>query len=193
MTTKVFFCFDHEDLADERIDLVRKHWQSKEGHEDAGFFDEQDVKDFTLSGNASLKRMIDTGLEHSSATCVLIGTNTSARRWVRYAIVESVQRGNRLIGVHINAIPDRLRRTKPLGRNPLEHLALSFTADGASIKVLQYSNGAWIPAPDNPGWPLSKPTSAERRGRSMQLSTMYRLHDWVTDNGPENFDGWLGL
>jgi hypothetical protein len=146
-----------------------------------------------MSGQSAIKRLIDGGLENSCVTCVLIGTHTYSRRWVRYEISESLQRGNRLVGVHINGIPDRSRRTKPAGRNPLEHLALSIADDGSSIKVLHYANGSWIPSPDNPGWPLSKPAPAEKRGKSLQLSSMYRVYDWVAGNGPENFDSWLGV
>jgi hypothetical protein len=192
MSIRVFFCFDHEDVSDQRVDLVRQHWLSKDDREDTGIFDGRNLQGFTLSGNAAVKRLIDGNLEHTLATCVLIGTNTWARRWVRYAIVESIQRGNRVVAVHINGIPDRSRRTKPAGRNPLEHLAFSFAADGTSLKVMQYSSGDWVSFPDNKGWPLSKPASGQRRGKSLQLSSLYRTYDWIADNGAENLEVWVG-
>jgi antiphage defense system Thoeris ThsB-like protein len=191
--TRVYFCFHYQDVVDQRVQVVRKHWLSKEDHDDSGSFDGTIWNNAAQSGPVAVRRLIDHALENTSVTCVLIGTQTYARRWVRYEIIESIQRRNRLIGVHINGIPDRSRRTSPAGRNPLEHLALSIADDGSSVKVLQYANGDWIPSPDNPGWPLSKPAPADRRGKSLQLSTMYRVYDWAADNGPENFDGWLGL
>ena len=190
---RVYFCFHYQDVIDQRVPIVRKHWLSKEDHDDAGSFDGTTWNSASQSGPAYIRRLIDHDLEHTSVTCVLIGTQTYARRWVRYEIIESIQRRNLLIGVHINGIPDKSRRTSPPGRNPLEHLALSIADDGTSVKVLQYSSGDWIPFADSPGWSLSKPAPAERRGKSLQLSTMYRVYDWVTDNGPENFDRWLGV
>jgi len=112
---------------------------------------------------------------------------------VRYEIIQSIQRGNRVVAVHVNGIPDRAHRTKPAGRNPLEHLALSIPRDGSSVEIMQYANGAWTPSTtDTTSWPLSKPAAEGRRGKSFQLSTLYPVHDWVRDNGPENLDRWLG-
>jgi antiphage defense system Thoeris ThsB-like protein len=191
MAKRVYFCFHHQDLVDWRVQVVRNHWLSREGHEDAGLFDEPTWDESSMSGQAAIKRLINSGLENTSATCVLIGTQTWQRRWVRYEIIESVQRGNRIIAVHVNGIADRNNRIKPEGRNPLEHLALSFPNDGASVQVLQYAHGAWIPAIDTTGWRLSKPASEKRRGKTVQLSLMYPVHDWVRDNGLEHLDRWL--
>ena len=192
MAKRVYFCFHHQDLIDWRIQVVRNQWLAAEDHEDAGLFDEPTWDESSMSGQAAIKRLIDGGLENTSATCVLIGTHTWHRRWVRYEIVESLQRGNRMVGVHVNGIPDRARRTKPPGRNPLEHLALSIPRDGASVQVLQYANGTWAPATDTTGWPLSKPAAESRRGKTVQLSAMFPVHDWIKDNGPDNLDQWLG-
>lgn len=192
MSSRAFFCYDAEDVASQRVELVRQHWLTGEGCEDAGIFDGEDLRGFTISGDAAVKQMIEGNLAHTTVTCVLIGTHTWTRRWVRYAIVESIQRGNRLLGLHINGIPDRARRTLPLGRNPFDYLAFSFPEDGSSIKVLQYSRGDWEPFPDNPGWPLSKPAAGSRRGRSPQLSSIYKTYDWAKDGGPENLHRWLG-
>jgi len=193
MTKKVYFAFHYQDAVDLRADVVRNHWLAKADREDAGFFDDLTWGDSSLAGYASIKRLLTSSLDHTSVTCVLIGSQTSARRWVRYEIIESVQRGNLLLGVHINGIPDKSQRTKPAGPNPFEQLTLAISADGSSIKVLQYANNAWLPYEDHPGWPLSKPAAPERRGKRIQLSTRYRVYDWVTDNGPDNFEKWIGL
>ncbi|WP_082396376.1 TIR domain-containing protein [Sphingopyxis macrogoltabida] len=37
-----------------------------------------------------------------SATCVLVGTETWSREWVRYEISRSLARGNGLVAVHID-------------------------------------------------------------------------------------------
>jgi len=52
----------------------------------------------------ALKRLINSELENSTVTAVLIGTQTWPRRWVRYEIMKSIGSGNKIIGVYINAI-----------------------------------------------------------------------------------------
>ena len=96
---KIYFSFHHQDVVDLRADVVR-HWLAKAAGEDAGFFDEMTWGDAILGGHAFIKRMLTSGLDDTSVTCVLIGSQTSARRWVRYEIVESIQRGNLLLGAH---------------------------------------------------------------------------------------------
>jgi hypothetical protein len=57
---------------------------------------------------------------------------------------------------------------------------------------MQYINGTWTPSTDTEGWHLTKLAPGERRGKSVQLSSRYPVHDWVADNGAENLDHWLG-
>lgn len=65
----------------------------------------------------ALKNLINKGLEGTSATCVLIGSETYLRPWVRYELLKSLKNGNTLFGVHINGIKDKNSKTKDLGKN----------------------------------------------------------------------------
>ena len=185
---KVYFSHD---LDDPRADVVREHWLSQPGHEEAGFFDALTWGDATMGGPGTIKRMLAEALENTSVTCVLIGPQTAAKRWVRYEIVESIQRRNRLIGVHISGIPDKSKKTASAGKSPFEELALAISDDGSSVKVLQYQHKTWLPYDDKPGWPLANPAPAPRRGKRIQLSTLYKVYDWVADNGPQNLETWI--
>lgn len=187
---KIYFSHD---LDEPRADIVRQHWVAQPGHEEAGFFDALTWGDATLAGPATIKRMLANALANTSITCVLIGPQTHGRRWVRYEIIESIQRRNLLVGVHVSGIPDQSRKTIRTGKNPFEELAIAIADDGASVKVLQYAHDAWLPYDDKPGWPLANPAPAHRRGKRIQLSSLYRVYDWVTDNGQENFEKWIGL
>jgi hypothetical protein len=52
--------------------------------------------------------------------CVLIGTDTWQRRWVKYEIARAIIDGRGLLAVHINNIRHHQTRTMhPLGINPL--------------------------------------------------------------------------
>jgi hypothetical protein len=189
MTKKIYFSHD---LDEPRADVVRNHWLAQPGHEEAGFFDALTWGDATMAGPATIRRLLSSALDNTTVTCVLIGTQTSTRRWVRYEIVESIQRRNRIIGIHINGIPDKSQQTKALGPNPFELLAIAIADDGASVKVLQYAHNSWLPYEDQTGWPLVNPAPLHRRGKRIQLSTLYRVYDWVADNGQENFEKWVG-
>jgi MTH538 TIR-like domain (DUF1863) len=69
-----------------------------------------------------LKRLINSGLEQTSVTCVLIGTETWKRPWVRYEILKSYERGNALPGIHINGIEDKNNQIFSQGLNPFAYL-----------------------------------------------------------------------
>src|SRR5262245_25242640 len=112
---KVYFSHD---LDEPRADVVRKHWLAQPGHEEGGFFDALTWGDATMAGPATVRKMLASALDDTSVTCVLIGPQTAGQRWVRYEIVESIQRRNLLIGVHISGIPDHAQRTAPKGKSP---------------------------------------------------------------------------
>jgi hypothetical protein len=184
--------FSH-DLDEPRAEVVRRHWLSRPDREDAGFFDALTWGDATMAGPATIRRLLAGALENTSVTCVLIGPETAGRRWVRYEIVESIQRRNLLIGVHISAIPDHARRAVARGKNPFEELAIAVADDGQSVRVLHYREHAWMIYQDNHGWKLARPAAEHRRGKRYQLSSLYSVYDWVADNGPANFEQWIGL
>src|SRR5438445_13666900 len=110
MTSRVFFTFHYEDVKTFRANVVRKHSVTKQ-QGDAGFFDASIWEDAKRYGDESLKRLVNTNLENTSVTCALIGSDTWSRRWVRYEILKSYDRGNKLMGVHINSIADKNRQT----------------------------------------------------------------------------------
>jgi len=81
---------------------VRNHGLTKDNN--AGFFDASLWESVKRSGPAALKRLINEGLQNTSVTCVLIGSETYVRPWVRYELLKSFRRGNSLLGIHVNAI-----------------------------------------------------------------------------------------
>lgn len=115
MTRRVYFAFYYKrDIW--RVNVVRKSWVTQE-REAAGFFDASLWEEAETEGDAALKRLIKTGLKNTSATAVLIGKETSKRKWVRYEISESHRRGNGLLGVYIHNIKDQNENTDAQGSN----------------------------------------------------------------------------
>ncbi len=87
MARHVFFSFHYQrDIW--RANVVRNSWVTQD-REAAGFWDESLWEEAQKKGDAAIKRMIDEGLKNTSVTVVLIGAETSGRKYVRYELQES--------------------------------------------------------------------------------------------------------
>src|SRR6266446_9625031 len=118
MARRVFFSFHYDDVKTFRANVVRNHGIVKKDTEEVGFFDASIWEDAKRHGDAAVKRLINSNVENTSVTCALIGTETWQRRWVRYEILKSYDRGNKLLGVHINGVKDKYQQTYAQGRDP---------------------------------------------------------------------------
>ncbi|HTB80262.1 MAG TPA: TIR domain-containing protein [Opitutaceae bacterium] len=192
MAKRVFFSFHYQDVIDFRANVVRNHWITKDDHEEAGYFDASLWEASKKTGDESLKRLINGGLDETTVTSVLIGSQTYARRWVRYEIFKSLSRGNRLFGVHINCIPGKDRQTKLAGPNPFEYLAVRFAQDGKSVELFEWDGQKWIAYTDLRGWSFPEAKDQSVRGQVYQLKKWYSVYDWNTNSGYDNFPTWVG-
>ena len=189
MAKRVYFAFHYQDVLDFRANVVRKH-NFLEGVKSAGYYDHSIWEEAKKTSSVALKRLINSGLENTTVTAVLIGSDTWARRWVRYEIFESIKRGNRVFGVHINSIKAKDERTKPLGPNPFNNLAFEYTADGSLIKPTEWKDGKWQYSNDvDPYAPTQKPHP--NRGQHLKLSVWHPVYDWIQHDGYQNFDSWI--
>jgi hypothetical protein len=193
MAKRVFFSFHYQDVTDFRANVVRNHWLTKPDREDAGFFDASLWENTKRTGDVAIKNLINTNLLNTSATCVLIGSETYARHWVRYEILKSFLKGNSLLAVHINGIKGRDQLSKPQGPNPLRYLGITYSHDGQTLTLWQIVNGEWSKYTEIDG-SADFPTnvSAEYRGKGFNLAPWYREYDWVANDGFNNFATWVG-
>src|SRR5215216_2737138 len=143
MAKRVFFSFHYQDVLDFRANVVRNHWLLKPDREAAGFFDASVWETAKRQGAVSVKRLINLSLERTSVTCVLIGSETYTRPWVRYEILKSFKKGNGLLGVHINGIKGKDQRIKFSGPNPLEFVGVTFSDTGLTATLWEKVNGEW--------------------------------------------------
>jgi hypothetical protein len=194
MASRVYFAFHYQDVIDFRANVVRNHWVTKEHRDDAGYFDESLWESVQRPGGIGLKRLINNGLENTSVTCVLIGSETYLRPWVRYEILKSFKRGNRLMAVHINAITGKDKRTKPLGPNPLEYVGVTYSAKGQEATLHEKDiAGNWSKYEEIDGSAsYGINVATEYRGNGYAFSRWYRTYDWVRDDGYDNFASWVG-
>ncbi len=164
MTRRVYFAFHYQDVIDFRANVVRNHWMTKPHREAAGFFDGSLWESARRQGNIALKRLINSGLAGTSTTCILIGSRTYARPWVRYEIMKSFKKGNSIFAIHINSIPGKDKLTKTLGPEPLRYVGVTFSESGLTATLHEKTNGEWTQIRRN-RWQLV--VSNKRHSRSI--------------------------
>src|SRR4051794_10955586 len=87
------FCRSHYQRDLWRVNVVR-NGAMVEGVSAAGFHDQSLWEETVKRGVDAVRKLIDTGLEGTSVTAVLIGAETASRKYVSYEIEKSIARGN---------------------------------------------------------------------------------------------------
>lgn len=196
MAKRVFFSFHYQDVIDFRANAVRNCWLTHKDRESAGFFDASIWEKAKTVGVSEIKKLINTNLENTSVTAVLIGEHTYSRRWVRYEICKSLARGNKLIGIHINQIKCKNGKTKYHGPDPFEYLAVTISSCGSKVTgFLEYDpeSGQWVNYKDlEEGYSLGERISHDYCGKSWKLSEFFKPKCWVGDDGYNQFAIWVG-
>lgn len=191
MARRTFFSF-HFDPDCRRAWNVRNSWVVRPADEESrGFFDGSAFEKSKLEGDKALKDFLKKELANTSVTCVLAGTRTWERRWVRYEIAQSVLKGNGLLTVHIHGVRDMNKGTSVKGSNPLDAMGLYRTDTG--IRLAEWKDGKWVRYLDHmdivpPGdlWFAAPPSN-----QVVPLSTHCSAHDFAADNGRTLIGAWI--
>jgi Thoeris protein ThsB, TIR-like domain len=113
---QVFFSFHYEN------DIWRATNVRNAGKVDAtaaaGWDDASLWEKVKKQGDSAIQKLIDDGLEGTTVTAVLIGSETASRPWVTYEIEKSIERGNGLLGVRIHGIKDQHGARSRRGKVP---------------------------------------------------------------------------
>jgi len=106
MARRVFFSFHYErDIW--RASQIRNSWVTKTDRESAGFWDAASWEQVKKKGDTAIRKWIDDNMKGTSVTAVLIGAETSDRKWVRYEIEKSLEKGNNIFGVRIHKLKNQ--------------------------------------------------------------------------------------
>jgi hypothetical protein len=190
---RTFFSFHYKpDVT--RAWVVRNSWVTKVAQgerEDAGFFDSSVFEAKQRESDDVLKRFLLEGLKNTTVTCVLVGAETTLRRWVRYEILRSFMRGNGLLAIRIHTIGDLERATCDSGSNPFDALAFVVADDRLSFK--EYLTTGWQPARDVGSMPLSDVPYDLGNRTNHTLSNLFPIYEWETDDGFEHLGMWIEL
>ncbi len=191
MSKRVFFSFHYQDVIDFRANVVRNHRVTKDNQ--AGYFDASVWETAKRTSKIALKKLINNAIYNTSTTCVLIGSGTYEREWVRYEIFRSIYRGSKIFGIHINKVKDKYQRTKKVGLNPFDYLGVYFNNDATKFAFTEYKNGSWYywEEINSTRWFKNTYFSKSEAGKNISLSKYFRVYDWIDDNGYNNFSKWI--
>lgn len=118
MSRKVFFSF-HYGRDSWRAAQVRNCGITKEKNA-RGYIDAAAWEEVKKKGDKAVKDWIDSQLKGTSVTAVLIGKETSERKYVQYEIKQSYKKGNGIIGIYIHDLESQNKEVDSQGKNPFE-------------------------------------------------------------------------
>src|SRR4051812_32149679 len=130
MARRTFFSFHYQpDVW--RAWNVRNCWVVRpDDQQSNGFFDSSVFESFKRTGDEQLKTFLRNGLDNTSVTCVLAGSNTWQRRWVRYEIAQSVLKRNGLLTIDIHGVRNQQGELAVQGADPLAQMGVYRTDTG---------------------------------------------------------------
>lgn len=200
---KAYFAFHFDDIM--RVNNVRNAWRitHPDGSLNRSFYDSSLWESKKLEGDEALKRLIREGVGYTSAVCVLIGTATWSRRWVKYEIARAVIDGRGLLAVHINGLNHHQRRTPDqLGFNPLNLLGVYKSNDGqfylyekrhVVLNALT-GQGEWqwhLYSDYTQAISLPRYLQSPTPGYIMPLSAGTAEYNFVANDGHKNVGSWI--
>jgi len=170
---------------------VRNSWVVTDKKVSQGFFDSSVFEASKKESDDSLKTFLRNGMKNTSVNCVLTGTETWIRRWVRYEIARSVIKGNGLLTVYIHGVKDKDGNVSTKGADPLAQMGLYRTDLG--IYLAEWKNKKWVKYQD---YTLAIPESdlwfdAPANDTVVQLSSHCMSYDFTAQNGRQNIGGWI--
>ena len=198
---KAYFAFHYDDIW--RVNNVRNAW--KIDHPDGPFFrsfyDSSLWESKKLEGDDAVKNLIRQGVQYTSAVCVLVGTYTWDRPWVRYEIARAVIDGRGLLAVHINSLNHHERRAPDApGFNPLHMLGVYKHPQGPYYlyektkvpSLIAQNEWQWTRYPHYT-FPVKLPPylSAPSINYVMPLSNGTQEYDFMAGEGHKNIGRWI--
>lgn len=113
MTRRVFFSFYYDD-DNYRVQQIKNMGVI----EHQKIMNSNEWETVKRKGDSAIKNWINDNMKNTSCTVVLIGNNTSNRKWVQYEINHSVEIGKPIFGIYINNLKDSNSEKASRGSNP---------------------------------------------------------------------------
>jgi len=189
MARTVFFSFHYQrDIM--RVQVIRQHHIAKGNYTAAGFFDGSLEEKAMRDGDEVVRRMIDGSLKDGCMVlCVLIGRETSTRRWVYYEIFKAIELGMGVFGIRIHQIADPNEGVDEAGVLPFQFAGYG-RKEGKMRPMIDYEDGGWKDAPYQSL--IASPVASYLVGQDKPiLKNLFVVYDWVADDGYNSFGKWV--
>jgi len=194
---KTYFAFHFEDIM--RVNVVRNSWKIErpDAPQMRSFYDSSLWERRQIDGVDAVKRLIREWVGYTSAICVLVGTETWLRPWVRYEIARAVIDNRGLVAVHINSIRHHVtKQDDPLGHNPLSYMGVG-KVQPIPFAIPQYylfelRDGSWVRYQGYTN-PVSLPSylADPAPGYVTWLSAGAKIYDFIGGEGHKNIGRWI--
>ena len=126
MGRHVFFSFHYQrDIW--RVSQVRNSWVTQENKATGRFWDDADWESVRKQGDQAIKNWINMQMKGTSVTVVLIGAETSQRKYVLYELKRSYQERKGILGIRIHSMKNQYGYIDHQGQNPLDILTVNNT------------------------------------------------------------------
>lgn len=175
------------------MNQVRNSWVTKGSFQEAGYIDKAEFEKLKLRGEQAVKKWIDEQLEGTSVTVVLIGAETYQRKWVRYEILKSFDRGNALLGIRIHNLKDEEGMTDKAGENPFHYVGVANLSNELVYAELSNNGVKKFDLLQNPSIkfpPIEKFIQISKVYNSL-YNVDIQIYDWKVDNGYYNIGQWV--
>lgn len=113
-------------------------------------------------GDQAIKNWINKQMKGTSVTVVLIGSETSQRKYVLYELQRSYEKGKGILGIFIHNMKNQYGYTDHKGQNPLDILPI--ICNGRNVPLSHLHN---------------------------EYDFVYKTYDWILDNGYYNIGKWI--
>ncbi|WP_296560796.1 TIR domain-containing protein [Pigmentiphaga sp.] len=86
-------------------------------------------------GDDSIKKWIADEMTGRSCIIVLVGSETAARKWVKYEIEKAWKDNRAVLGIRIHNLLDTASKPSPMGANPFEGITVGTTKLGQAVPL----------------------------------------------------------
>ena len=91
---------------------------------DESTFSDNDWEEVRKKSDSAIEKWIDTELQMRSCVVVLIGEDTSKRKWVKYEIKEGWNCNKGVLGIYVHNLKDRDGVQSMQGNNPFDSFSI---------------------------------------------------------------------
>lgn len=118
-----------------KVNVVRNSWLLN--HSADTFIDSSIWEKEKSKGPTVIKNLIETGLKKTTVATVLIGDETAERRWVKYEIVKSFEKGNGILGFTLTELEVKNKQFQLVAKTHLRDLHFKYQR---TVKKLDFTN-----------------------------------------------------